>query len=116
MILTLRVEHALIAELTLELPLELPLEHLEHAQVVELTLELLELPLSMLACTLSMLVSPNPLNLRGADSPPKFRGQRVKTPSFKVSFEGRPLNLGGESAPLKFRGFRLTGMLAPGGC
>ena len=28
------------------------------------------------------LVGPNPLNLRGADSPPKFRGQRVQNPLF----------------------------------
>ena len=29
-----------------------------------------------------ILVSPNPLNLRGIDSPPKFRGRRVQNPLF----------------------------------
>ena len=61
-------------------------------------------------------VSPNPLNLRGADSPlkgPKFRGGGSKTPCFKVFFKGRPLNLGRESAPLKLRGFGLTRVCVP---
>ena len=50
-------------------------------------------------------VSPNPLNLRGADSPPKFRGRPSKK-HFKTRgfWTLRPLNLGAESAPLKFRG------------
>ena len=35
-------------------------------------------------------VSPNPLNLRGADSPPKFRGRRVQNPLFESVFGGPP--------------------------
>ena len=63
------------------------------------------------------LVSPKPLNLRGEDAPPKFRGRSSKKHLKKGSWTLRPLNLGalrplnlgGASSPLEFRGFGLTG-------
>ena len=55
-------------------------------------------------------VSPHPLNLGGADLPPKFGGGVSKTPCLMQYFSRTPpLNLGDESSPLKFRGHAPTG-------
>ena len=58
---------------------------------------------------LSYPVSPYPLDLRGEESPPKFRGRSVRNPLFYSVFCRPPLNLESDSSPLKFRGMGLQG-------
>ena len=55
---------------------------------------------------------PMPLNLRGEDSPPKFKGRPSKNTIKQGVSDTPPLNLAGESSPLKFRGYGLTGCAA----
>ena len=61
-------------------------------------------------------VSPNPLNLRGADSPPKFRGQPSKNTLKQGALADSPPKFRGWICQsLKFRGFGPTGtgLVAP---
>ena len=64
-----------------------------------------------------LLVSPHPLNLGGARSPPKFLGVECPKPLVLQCFlNPYPLNLGVKLRPPKFRGYGLTGLLEFSDC